>query len=253
VGQGETVSIRAAGVAQGNCNLPGEAVTLVLNVTVVNPTAAGFLTIWPADKGRPLASNINWSAGQPPTANQVTTALSPSGSFSVFNNGGFVDVIIDVSGYVVQTNPDERYYTKAQVDGLIAANPGPKGDTGDTGAPGTPGTPGTDGTDGAAGTDGVSGWEVVTSMGSFTSEQITDTNGGLKLSGASCPTGKVLTNQSITWVTYNSVNPWHATFPQVIATEINTATQTPVFWIVADKMLYARWDYTAKSFCITAS
>ncbi len=70
----------------------------VLNVTIVNPSAGSFLTVWPADKDRPLASSLNWVAGQGATPNQVTTALDPSGQFSIFNNGGTVDVIVDVVG-----------------------------------------------------------------------------------------------------------------------------------------------------------
>jgi len=252
--QGETLQVRAAGVAQGNCNLPAEATTLVLNVTVVGPTAASYLTIWPSDVGRPLASNLNWTAGQPPAANQVTTALSATGSISIFNNSGQVDVIVDVSGYVVPNNPDDRYYTKAEVDTKIANNPGPKGDIGSPGPAGSPGSPGPTGSTGAAGRDGVSGYEVVTSTGRFTFEQIVDTSGGLKLAGATCPTGKVLVNQSLSWTAFNDTSAWHETFPQVKSIEIDVTTQTPVFWIVSTLTLSnAKWDYTAKSFCISVS
>ena len=37
---------------------------VVLNVTVTRPTAAGFITVYPAGSGLPDASNLNFSAGQ---------------------------------------------------------------------------------------------------------------------------------------------------------------------------------------------
>ena len=257
IGQGETYAVRAAGVAQGNCNLPANIKSVVLNVTAVNASAGSYLTIWPADKARPLASNLNFTATQGPTSNQVTTSLSSGGSLSIFNNAGAVDVIVDVSAYVTSSNPDERYYTKSQVDRKIAENPGPKGDTGSAGPQGDPGQkgdPGPAGADGAQGVDGVSGFEVVTATGEFTWEQITDSNGGLRLRGASCPAGKVLVNQALTWANRNDIYVWHATFPKVNSIDVDTTTQTPVFWITTDLNLANEiWDYTTKSFCITAN
>ena len=79
LGQGETLTIPARG-SFGLCNsLSAAATGAVLNVTVVNPTAGSYLTVWPADKPKPLASSLNWTAGQSATPNQVTTALDPSG------------------------------------------------------------------------------------------------------------------------------------------------------------------------------
>ncbi|MBI5088415.1 MAG: hypothetical protein HZB15_06010, partial [Actinobacteria bacterium] len=47
-----------------------------------------------------------------------TTRLSAGGQFSVFNLAGTVDVIIDVNGYYVDHDHDDRYYTKQQSDAL---------------------------------------------------------------------------------------------------------------------------------------
>jgi len=65
----------------------------------VNPTADSFLTLWPADDPKPLASNLNWTPSSPPTPNQVTVGLSAAGAVSVYNNGGTINVIIDIVGY----------------------------------------------------------------------------------------------------------------------------------------------------------
>ena len=57
----------------GRCvGIPADASAVQLNVTALNPTAQSFLTIYPADKPLPDASNLNWVAGQAPTPNSVT-------------------------------------------------------------------------------------------------------------------------------------------------------------------------------------
>jgi hypothetical protein len=130
----------------GLCNsLSASATAAVLNVTVVNPTAGSYLTVWPADKTKPLASSLNWSAGQAATPNQVTTALDPSGMLSLFNNAGTVDVIVDVVGL---------YEPASTVGGGGATGP-----AGPTGAPGSPGAKGDKGAAGAQGPSGPQGPE----------------------------------------------------------------------------------------------
>src|SRR5690606_32922259 len=43
--------------------VPADAAAVALNVTVVGPTAPGYLTVYPAGEARPTASNLNYSAG----------------------------------------------------------------------------------------------------------------------------------------------------------------------------------------------
>ena len=64
LGQGETLTVTARGNFGKCVALSPSATGAVLNVTTVNPSAGSFLTVWPADKDRPLASNLNWSPGQ---------------------------------------------------------------------------------------------------------------------------------------------------------------------------------------------
>ena len=35
-----------------------------MNVTVTDPTAGSYMTVWPKGEVQPTASNLNWSAGQ---------------------------------------------------------------------------------------------------------------------------------------------------------------------------------------------
>jgi hypothetical protein len=117
LGPAETYTIQVIGV-NGNCTIPADAVGLVTNVTIDQPSAPSFLTVWPADAPRPLASSLNWVANQPPQPNAVTTDISADGKVSFFNNGGTVHVIADIVGYYADHNHDDRYYTKAQSDAM---------------------------------------------------------------------------------------------------------------------------------------
>ena len=252
LGQSETYSIRAAGVTQGNCSVPGDANGLVMNVTVVNPTGGSFLTVWPTNLSRPLSSNLNWISGQGPTPNQVTSALSPSGSISIFNNTGTVDVIVDITGYITAKDTNSVFYTKTEIDALVGSTPGPTGPSGPMGPVGPTGP---------TGKPGVSGYEVVVATGSFSYQQI-QTNqggsGGLRLAGPACPTGKKLINQFIAWggdavVDVDLQTPtWRDTFPVLLTTLIDTANQQPIFWIGSLLNSSGDWFYKAKSVCATS-
>src|SRR5262249_17869050 len=76
------------------------ASAVVLNVTVTNTSAGGFLTIYPDGQSlpNPLVSSINWNQNQT-IANSVTAKLGGNGKLRFYNPGGNVDVILDVVGY----------------------------------------------------------------------------------------------------------------------------------------------------------
>lgn len=71
---------------------------LVLNVTVTEPTASSYLTVFPADVAPPIASNLNMVTGQT-VPNLVTVRVPPSGVLGFFNHNGSVHVLADVVGY----------------------------------------------------------------------------------------------------------------------------------------------------------
>ena len=100
--------------------IPVDASAVSLNVTAVNPTQQTFLTIW-ADGPRPLASSLNPSAGSPPVPNAVTTELSATDTFQIYNDAGTVNVLVDVNGYYENHDHDDRYYTRDEVDGALAS------------------------------------------------------------------------------------------------------------------------------------
>ncbi|MBI5088124.1 MAG: hypothetical protein HZB15_04480, partial [Actinobacteria bacterium] len=135
LGEGSVRTVQVTG-STGDCSVPAVATAVSMNVTVVNPTASSFLTVWPADRTLPTASNLNWVPGQPATPNAVVAALSPAGAINLFNAAGAVDVVVDVNGYFIPTST-----------GAVgpAGERGPAGPTGATGAAGAMGAPGADG------------------------------------------------------------------------------------------------------------
>lgn len=114
LGAGEQYDVVAHG-ANGNCNIPSEAIALSLNVTALNATAPTFVTVFPTDEAQPTTSNLNLLPGQAPTPNAVTTGLDGAGTFSLFNAFGTTDVIVDVNGYYEHHNHDDRYVQQADM------------------------------------------------------------------------------------------------------------------------------------------
>jgi hypothetical protein len=90
---GETRTFPAA----GRCAIPADAVALAVNVTAVQPTAAGNLKLFASGAAAPLASAVNFTAGQA-RANGGIVALGVKGGLDVQASGA-THVVIDVSGY----------------------------------------------------------------------------------------------------------------------------------------------------------
>jgi Tol biopolymer transport system component len=87
--------------AAGACGIPATAAALAVNLTAVQPTAAGFLTLHPADVQPSLASSLNFGAGQTRTNNAILP-LAGGGGFAIspfVTGSGTVDVVVDVFGY----------------------------------------------------------------------------------------------------------------------------------------------------------
>ncbi len=77
-----------------------EPSAVVLNVTVVNPTTEGFLTVWPNGRPQPNTSNLNFRAGDV-VANAVTVAVGDAQRVQLaMPPGTNGDVIVDILGYV---------------------------------------------------------------------------------------------------------------------------------------------------------
>ncbi|AUG79766.1 hypothetical protein CFP65_5053 [Kitasatospora sp. MMS16-BH015] len=74
-----------------------DADAAVLNVTAVNPSQAGYLSVYPAGTDRPPTSNVNFAAGQT-VPNLVTVPTGQDHQVTVYNFSGTTDVVVDVMG-----------------------------------------------------------------------------------------------------------------------------------------------------------
>ena len=73
-----------------------QASSLVFNLTVSEPAAAGFLTAYPARTPRPGTSTINWAMDE----TVANLAISPWSTAGVaFFSSGETDILVDITGY----------------------------------------------------------------------------------------------------------------------------------------------------------
>ena len=91
---GVPVPVQITGSAAGALSTAG---SVVMNVTVVTPSAAGFLTVYPNGAPVPNASNLNFDPGQV-VPNLVTTKIGTGGVVNLLLSQGSAHVIVDVIG-----------------------------------------------------------------------------------------------------------------------------------------------------------
>jgi hypothetical protein len=89
---GETVTLRLGGAV-----VPDGTAAVSLNVTVTEPDGAGYVTVFPCGSAPPLASNLNYDAGET-IANLTTVALDADGDVCLYTMAG-AHLIADVDGY----------------------------------------------------------------------------------------------------------------------------------------------------------
>lgn len=94
VGQGASIDL----VIRSANGIPVGASAIVMNTTAVSPSAGSYLTVWPTGVSRPLASNLNYVPGDI-VPNLVQVGIGGNGKVSLFNNGGSVDLVADLTGY----------------------------------------------------------------------------------------------------------------------------------------------------------
>lgn len=91
--------LRTFTLTGGPCGVPSTAKSVAANLTVTQPAAGGHLVVFPAGSSAPLASVINFSAGQT-RANNAVLELGTGGAVSVQSGSpGTVHFILDVTGW----------------------------------------------------------------------------------------------------------------------------------------------------------
>ena len=83
--------------------IPALADTAVINVTATDSIGSGFLTVFPCDQPRPLASNLNIAAGET-RPNLVLSQLSARGTICIFANAP-MHVVVDLQGWFPSATP----------------------------------------------------------------------------------------------------------------------------------------------------
>lgn len=97
---GQTIVLPVTGVTTPA--VPGAATAVALNVTGTGATFPGFVTVWPCDAPRPLASNLNLTPGDT-RANLVISKISAAGTVCLFTLQG-ADLVADIAGYLPPTS-----------------------------------------------------------------------------------------------------------------------------------------------------
>ncbi|MDH4143827.1 MAG: PKD domain-containing protein [Acidimicrobiia bacterium] len=131
VGPGQSVALDVVdplGFVDGNATVGA----VVLNVTVIAPSADTFVTVYPDGTEAPRASNINVGAGQV-LPNLVVAKVGANGRVRLRNHAGNTDLIADLMGWFPAAS-DYRPLAPARVletrasEGLVGVGtPGPIG------------------------------------------------------------------------------------------------------------------------------
>ena len=92
----------------GRGGVPSTGVAaVVLNVTVTDPRRQGHVTVYPDGAALPLASNLNFTAGQT-VPNLVVTPVGAGGKVALHNGStGSTHLLADVEGYYLSGTPSE--------------------------------------------------------------------------------------------------------------------------------------------------
>ena len=77
---------------------PSGVAAVVLNITAVGPTGAGYTTVYPTGSPQPDASNLNFAVGDV-VPNLVIAKVGTNGKVSIYNNGGNTNYLADVVGW----------------------------------------------------------------------------------------------------------------------------------------------------------
>lgn len=114
----------AQGGSATDCGVLGaNASAVVLHVTVVSPAANGFATIYPFGAARPLASNLNYNAGQTINSTVVVKIPNPTASsdFTLFSEAT-AHYVADIVGYYAPPVATALECTNTFVSSTVLAN-----------------------------------------------------------------------------------------------------------------------------------
>ena len=98
VGIGRRPAFTATAVkVAGRGGVPANASSVAVSVTAINPSLAGYITVYPCGQAAPVASTLNFDAGAI-VPNSAIVKVGTGGSICVISNVE-TDVVVDVNGY----------------------------------------------------------------------------------------------------------------------------------------------------------
>jgi hypothetical protein len=88
----------------GRCGVPVAAKAVSLNVVGIQPTAAGFLAVYPNPGAFPGVSTVNVNAGERALANGAVVRLGTDPNFQLTVTygtaaGGTTELVLEILGY----------------------------------------------------------------------------------------------------------------------------------------------------------
>jgi glucose/arabinose dehydrogenase/chitodextrinase len=86
----------------GSCGVPANAMAVLLNATVIAPTAPGYIQIFPTGSPLPPSSALNFVAGQTRGNNGVYALGDGQLDFFLGQASGTADAAVDIAGYFVK-------------------------------------------------------------------------------------------------------------------------------------------------------
>ncbi len=97
---GSSLNVQVTGLGQ----VPAAGVAaVVLNVTAIQSSHPGYLTVYPQGGTAPTASNVNYRAGEI-VPNRVMVPVSSTGQISIYSGNGSPEIAVDVSGYFTDSS-----------------------------------------------------------------------------------------------------------------------------------------------------
>lgn len=105
---GATLNVQVT-AANGD-GVPSNATAAVINLTAIDSTAEGYLTVFAAGATQPSTSNLNVLANTLVNS-EATVPIGANGQLAIYNASGTVDVLVDVEGYYVPATATSTSYT----------------------------------------------------------------------------------------------------------------------------------------------
>ena len=100
-GDGSVVTLHVTGT--GTAKVPADAKAVYINVTAVNSSAAGFVTVFPCGSPQPNSSNVNLVPGVA-RATLVVAKVGSNGNVCLYSSKS-TDLVADLEGYAPASSP----------------------------------------------------------------------------------------------------------------------------------------------------